>query len=61
MTFKPLTNFDTLRWHGTGHLRDASLWSKPPVPRDGQAPQQCWRQEAGQEDNSTKTQLLVSH
>lgn len=61
MIVKPLTNFHTLRSHKMGHLRDASFWSKPPIPRDDQEPQQCCKQEAGQEDNSTKTQLLVSH
>lgn len=60
MIFKPLTNFQS-EVPQDGAPERCLILVKPPIPRDDQAPQWCCRQEAEQKDNSTKTQLLVSH
>lgn len=60
MMFKPLINFHTLRTHRMGRLRNGPFWAKPTISRNDRAPQLCCGQKAGQEDESTKTQLLVS-
>lgn len=60
MMFKPLKNFHTLRTHRMAHLRNGPFWAKPTISRNDRAPQLCCGQKAGQEEESTKTQLLVS-